>query len=135
MSGREGENAANHRVNHHKELRVYQAAFEAALEIFQLTKSFPAEEKYSLIDQVRRSSRSVCANITEAWRKRRYEAAFISKLNDAETEAAETQTWLEFAERFGYLDAATHQKLDAVYHRIIAQLITMETRPKDWLLK
>ena len=78
-------------INSYKELRVYQNAINAAVDIFTLTKNFPSEEKYSLIDQVRRSSRSVCANLAEAWRKRRYKAAFIAKLNDAESEACETQ--------------------------------------------
>lgn len=87
-----------------RELRVYVSAMEAAMEIFQISKSFPAEQKYSLTDQIRRSSRSVCANIGEAWRKRRYKAAFIAKLSDSETEACETQIWLEFALRCEYLD-------------------------------
>ena len=92
------------KINTHRELEVYQRAFDAALRIFELSKAFPAEETYSLIDQVRRSSRSVCANLAGAFRKRRYEAAFISKLTDAESEAAETQVWLEFAVRCEYLD-------------------------------
>jgi four helix bundle protein len=90
-------------VRHH-ELEVYRKAFEAAMRIFEITKSFPKEETYSLTDQIRRSSRSVCANIAEAWRKRRYEAAFISKINDAEGEAAETPTWLEFSVKCEYLN-------------------------------
>ena len=84
-------------IQSYRDLRVYQAAMDAAMDIFQLSKSFPAEEKYSLTDQIRRSSRSVCANIGEGWRKRRYKAAFIAKISDAETEACETQIWLEFA--------------------------------------
>ena len=83
----------------HQDLDVYKKAFEAAMQVFEFGKKFPKEEVYSLTDQIRRSSRSVCANLAEAWRKRRYEAAFVSKLNDAEAEAAETQTWLEFAVR------------------------------------
>jgi len=79
-------------IKSHRELRVWQDAMDAAMEIFNLTKSFPSDEKYSLVDQMRRSSRSVAANIAEAWRKRRYEAAFRSKLNDSESEACETQT-------------------------------------------
>ena len=81
-------------VRSHQDLEVYQLAFEAAMKIFELSKGFPIEERYSLIDQMRRSSRSVCANLAEAWRKRRYEAAFIAKLSDSEAEAAETQTWI-----------------------------------------
>ena len=79
-------------IKSHEELEVYQTAFDAAMKIFELSKKFPKEETYSLTDQIRRSSRSVCANVAEAWRKRRYQAAFISKLSDSETEAAETQT-------------------------------------------
>ena len=94
-------------IRSYRELRVYQAAFEAAMQIFELTKSFPAEERFSMTDQMRRASRSVCSNIAEAWRKRRYEAHFVSKLSDAETEAEETRVWLQFAQRCGYLtDAA-----------------------------
>src|SRR3954464_1127238 len=92
------------RVQKHTELEVYKKAFDAAMEIFQASKSFPKEETYSLTDQIRRSSRSVCANLAEAWRKRRYEAAFIAKLSDSESEAAETQVWIEFAVKCGYLD-------------------------------
>src|SRR5437870_5485969 len=87
----------------HQDIEVYKKAFEAAMQVFHLSKSFPKEETYSLTDQIRRSSRSVCANLAEAWRKRRYEAAFVSKLNDGEAEAAETQTWIEFAVRCKYL--------------------------------
>lgn len=84
----------------HTELEVYKKAFETAMEVFRVSKRFPKEEMYSLTDQVRRSSRSVCANLSEAWRKRRYEAAFVSKLSDSESEAAESQVWLEFAVKF-----------------------------------
>ena len=85
------------KIQTHRDLKVYAIAFDAAMRVFELSKHFPKEETYSLTDQIRRSSRSVCANIAEAWRKRRYEAAFVSKLIDCEREAAETQTWLEFA--------------------------------------
>ena len=87
----------------HDELIVYRKAFDAAMQIFERSKTFPKEETYSLTDQVRRSSRSVCANVAEAWRKRRYEKAFVSKLSDAESEAAETQVWLKFAVACGYM--------------------------------
>jgi four helix bundle protein len=93
------------KIESHRELEVYQLAFEAAMEIFEVTKSFPREEVYSLTDQIRRSSRSVCVNIAEAWRRRRYKGSFVYRLNDAEAEAAETQTWLEFAVKCNYLDA------------------------------
>src|SRR4051812_15797673 len=92
------------RIRTHNELEVYRRAFATAMEVFNASKGFPKEEKYSLTDQMRRSSRSVCANLVEAWRKRRYEAAFISKLSDAEAEAAETQMWLQFAVQCKYLD-------------------------------
>ena len=90
-------------IQSHQELEVYRMAFETAMQVFEVSKLFPREEIYALMDQMRRSSRSVCGNIAEAWRKRRYEAAFVSKLNDAEAEAAETQTWLHFAIECGYL--------------------------------
>src|SRR5271155_2279944 len=92
------------RVRTHCDLQVYQKALAFAMDIFALSKVFPKEETYSLTDQIRRSSRSVCANLAEAWRKRRYQAAFISKLSDSESEAAETQVWIEFAVKCGYLD-------------------------------
>ncbi len=85
------------KVRTHQDLEVYRKAFDSAMQIFEMSKSFPRDERYSLTDQIRRSSRSVCANLAEAWRKRRYEKAFISKLSDSESEAAETQVWLEFA--------------------------------------
>src|SRR3954468_12521341 len=91
------------RMQRHTELEVYQKAFAIAMEVFQISKRFPKEETYSLTDQIRRSARSVCANLAEAWRKRRYEAAFIAKLSDCESEAAETQVWLEFAVKCGYI--------------------------------
>src|SRR2546425_9939120 len=96
------------RIQSYKELQVYQRAMYEAMDIFQLTKCFPAEEKYSMVDQIRRSSRSVCANIAEAWRKRRYRKAFISKLADAESEACETQVWLEFAEKCKFINTLTN---------------------------
>ena len=95
-----------------KELQVYQRAFDSSLQIFNLSKCFPPEERYSLTDQMRRSSRSVCANIAEAWRKRRYPASFVSKLSDADAEAAETQVWLDQALACGYLNAEAHQQLN-----------------------
>lgn len=98
-------------IKTHKDLQVYQAAFKAATQIHQISMSFPPEEKYSLTDQVRRSSRSVCANIGEAFRKRRYPKSFIVKLSDSEAEAAETQIWLDFALEFGYIDNDKHALL------------------------
>ncbi|MDM9382151.1 four helix bundle protein [Chlorogloeopsis sp. ULAP01] len=102
--------------------------------IFELTKSFPVEECYSLTDQIRRSSRSVAANLSEAWRKRRYPAAFISKLNDAESEAAETQTWIEIALRCGYLKKDTALELDYRCEEVLSQLVAMASHPEKWTI-
>jgi four helix bundle protein len=121
-------------IQSHRDLEVYQMAFQAAMEIFRLTKSFPAEERYSLTDQIRRSSRSVCTNLAEAWRKRRYEGAFLSKLSDAEAEAAETQTWLEFAVECSYLEAKTARQLYQTYNNILGKLVRMINDPEPWLL-
>lgn len=123
------------RIHSHRELHVYENARNAAMELFELTKSFPIEEKYSLIDQVRRSSRSVCANLAEAWRKRRYKAAFIAKLSDCESEACETQVWLEFALLCKYIDEDTFTGLDKEYDRIISQLVRMIDGADDWIIK
>jgi len=111
-----------------RELDVYQLAFDTAMEIFEITKSFPKEEKFSLTDQIRRSSRSVCTNLAEGWRKRRYKAVFINKLSDAEQEAAETQTWLEFAWKCSYLDEEIFKKLDDRYEHVFAMLYNMERK-------
>ena len=119
-------------IKDHHELRVYQLAFESAMRIFELTRAFPREETYSLTDQIRRSSRSVCANIVEAWRKRRYPASFVSKLSDADTEAAETLVWLDFALRCGYLGKEKHAELTEHYNHICAQLTTMMNDPDAW---
>jgi len=99
------------KIRRHGELEVYKKAAELAMSIFEASKRFPKEETYSLVDQMRRSSRSVCANVAEAWRKRRYEAAFVSKLSDAESEAAETEVWIEFAVKCGYLDRGSRRYL------------------------
>jgi four helix bundle protein len=98
------------------------------MEIFEITKSFPKEEKFSLTDQIRRSSRSVCTNLAEAWRKRRYKAVFMNKLSDAEQEAAETQTWLEFALKCDYINEDVFKKLDDKYEHVFAMLITIERK-------
>jgi four helix bundle protein len=116
------------RISSVRDLEVYRLAFDTAMEIFEITKSFPKEEKYSLTDQVRRSSRSVCTNLAEGWRKRRYKAVFINKLSDAEQEAAETQTWLEFAWRCSYIKHEIFKKLDDKYEHVFAMLITMERK-------
>ena len=120
------------KIRAHTELEVYKIAFNAAMRIFEISKSFPKEEKYSLIDQMRRSSRSVCANIAEAFRKRRYPKAFILKLNDSEGEASETQTWLEFSFNCKYIDKTTTNDLIEEYNRIIGKLVTMSHQPEKW---
>src|ERR671932_639892 len=107
------------RIRTHRDLLVERRAFQAAMQVFRLSGGFPREETYSLTDQIRRSSRSVCACLAEAWRKRRYEAAFISKLSDVEAEAAETQVWLEFAVSCGYLTKAEAGKLYQEYEAVI----------------
>ncbi|MEP6911147.1 MAG: four helix bundle protein [bacterium] len=121
-------------ISSYKELRVYQAAMKAAMRIFELTKHFPIEERYSLTDQIRRSSRSVCSNIGEAWRKRRYQAHFVSKLSDSEGEAEETRVWLEFSWRCGYLPKDEALDLDQEYDQIIGQLVRMIDRADQWLV-
>lgn len=119
-------------VRRHRDLEVYQKAYATSMRIFELSKAFPAEERYSLTDQVRRSSRSVCANLAEGWRKRRCPAAFVSKLTDSEGEAAETQTWLEFAKDCGYITQSQFEVLYAEYDAVLGMLVNMATRPKDW---
>jgi four helix bundle protein len=130
--GRVGEGGKKERLKSYRELRVYRGAFDAAMKVFELTKQFPVYERYSLVDQIRRSSRSVCANLAEAWRKRRYEAHFVAKLSDAESEAEETRVWLEFAVRCGYLGSKDAAVLDTEYDQIIAQLVRMISKPSDW---
>jgi four helix bundle protein len=122
-------------IRGYRELRVYQSAMDGAMEIFELTKRFPSEEKYSMVDQMRRSSRSVCANIAEAWRKRRYPAHFVSKLSDAEGEAEETRVWIEFARRCNYLQIAHAETLDETYDRILSQLVSMISHPEQWTIR
>lgn len=122
-------------VKVHSDLEVYQLAFAVAMEIFELSKKFPVEERYSLTDQMRRSSRSVCANMAEAWRKRRYQAAFVAKLSDCESEAAETQVWIEFAVKCGYLDREIARKLYKEYDQIIGKLVNMIQNASAWVVK
>lgn len=122
-------------IKSHEDLEVYKMAFDVAMRIFELSKKFPVEEKYSLTDQIRRSSRSVCANLAEAWRKRRYQAAFIAKLNDCESEAAETQTWLKFAVKCNYLDVDTGRELYGTYNRVLGILVTIINNPSPWIIK
>jgi len=121
-------------IKSHKELIVYQIAFKSSMEIFHISKSFPKDEIYSLTSQIRRSSRSVSANLTEAFRKRRYEKAFISKLSDSEAEAAETQVWLDYSLECGYLSINSHEKLCMEYDKIIGMIVIMIMHPEKWSL-
>lgn len=99
-------------VGNFRDLTVYKKAFSIAMEIFQVTKSFPGEEKFSLTDQIRRSSRSVCATIGEAYRKRQYKAHFVSKSSDADMENTETRVWLDFAKNCNYITEEVWKDLD-----------------------
>jgi len=121
-------------VRHFRDLEVYQNALRVGLRVFSLTKRFPSEERFALTDQIRRSSRSVCANIAEAWRKRRYTAAFVAKLNDAEGEAAETQVHIEFALHHQYVGEAEFREIDDEYERVLGQLVRMIDHPEKWVV-
>ena len=122
------------RITSHRQLEVCAKAFEASMRIFEISKSLPREEAYSLTDQIRRSSRSVCANVAETWRKRRYAAAFISKLSDAEAEAAETQTWLEYVVKCRYATRDSIAPLYREYNSILKTLVGMINHADTWLL-
>lgn len=120
------------KIRSHRELDTFKLAFDCALEIFELSKEFPTEEKYSLTDQIRRSNRSVCANLAEAFRKRKYPKHFVSKLSDCEGEASETQVWLDFALKFNYISKEQFCSLDERYEKIIGKLVTMASQPEKW---
>ena len=122
-------------IRKHTDMEVYQRAFAVALRLFQLSRIYPVEERYSLTDQGRRSSRSVRSNLAEAWRKRRYPAAFFSKLSDCESEAAEPQVWTQFAVKCGYLERAVARKLYTEYDDILGMLVSIINHPIPWLLK
>ena len=130
--GRQGEGGV--KIQRHTDLDVYTKAFDSAMDIFHASKVFPKEEMYSLTDQIRRSSRSVCANLAEAWRKRRYEAAFVAKLSDAESEAAETQVWLEFAVKCNYLERDQAATLYQSYEETLRMLVAMINAPQSWVI-
>ena len=115
-------------IRHFRDLDVYQRAFKAAMELFEITKTFPSEEKYSMVDQVRRYSRSVCSSISEGWRKRNYEAVFRNKMTDSMQEASETQCWLEFAQACRYISNDTFIRMDKEYENIIGMLIMIEKK-------
>lgn len=119
-------------VKRFRDLRVYRDAFSLAREIYHVSKEWPAEERYALTDQIRRSSRSVCANIAEAWRKRRYPKYFISKLSDSDAETAETRVWLDFAVDCEYVSQDQYEDLDARYDRIQGSLVKMMTESARW---
>lgn len=122
-------------IKHFRDLLVYQKAFKCSMGIFNITKTFPANEKYSLVDQIRRSSRSVCSNIAEAWRKRKYSLVFKNKLTDAMQESSETQCWLEFALHCKYIDEDTFNRLDSECEEVIAMLNSMELNAEKFCFK
>lgn len=122
------------KILRHTDLEVYRKGFDTAMRVFELSKSFPKEETYSLTDQIRRSSRSVCANLAEGWRKRRYQNAFVSKLNDSEAEAAETQVWLQFAVKSGYLERDAAAPLYEAYEEVMKMLVDMIVHPEHWVI-
>ena len=122
-------------IKSHEELEAYKMAFDAAMTIYELSKKFPVEERYSLTDQIRRSSRSVCANLAEAWRKRRYQAAFVAKLSDSEAEAAETQVWIKFAVKCSYIEIEQARELYKTNNQILKGLVNMIHNPEKWTIK
>lgn len=122
------------KITHHWQLDVYKLSVEAAMRLFELSKKFPREEMYSLTDQMRRSSRSVSGHVSEGWRRRPYEEASCDKLNGAEGEAAETQTWIEYSVRCAYLTAKEGREFHRTYDRILGKLVKMQHNPEPWLL-
>jgi four helix bundle protein len=127
LSGRSNQQRTDARG--HRDLRVYQLAYKLAMEVFRCTKTFPEDERYSLISQMRRSSRSVAANIAEGYRKRQYPSMFASKLADSDAEATETQVWLDFARDCGYLSIARHENLTKGYEEVGRMLNGMISNP------
>ena len=119
-------------IKFHQDLKVYQKSFETAQQIYELSKAFPKKELYSLTDQIRRSSRSVTANVSEAWGKRRYEKSFIAKLTDSEGEARETQTWSQVAYACNYINEEQFNNLHHQYNQIIGMLINMINQSEKW---
>lgn len=117
----------------HRDLKVYQLAYKLAMDIFKASKSFPKEEKYSLTDQIRRSSRSIAANIAEGFRKRQYPKMFVSKLADADGEATETQVWLDFAHDCEYMPPEIHAELIKGYEDVGKMLGTMMSMPEKFM--
>lgn len=117
----------------YKDLLAFKKGYSLAMEIFSITKKFPPEEKFSLTDQIRRSSRSVCTNITEAYRRRRYKDYFISKLNDAETENAETQVWLDFSRDCKYINSEEYIALSSLNDEVAKLIWYMINNPDKFL--
>ena len=117
-----------------KELTVYQKAYSLAMQVFEISKRFPPEERWALTGQIRRSSRSICNNLREAWAKRRYEAHFTSKLTDCDGEANETDTSLDFAHDSGYITTEEHKALVSVNEEVCKMLGSMIRNPKPFLL-
>jgi four helix bundle protein len=117
-----------------KDLKVYQKAYTLAMEIFNTSKRWPPEEKFSLTDQIRRSSRSVCSNLREAWAKRRYEAHFISKLTDADGENSETHTWLDFVKDCHYFSETEHRYLVEECQAVGAMLGSMVKNSASYII-
>jgi len=127
--------ATRQKIVHHWQLEVFQFARELSQQFFRVSKTFPAEEKFSLTDQGRRASRAVSAMIAEAWRRRKYEAAFVNKLNEAEGEAAEAQVWVMHAVDCEYLTKAEGRDLHRLCDRILGKLVNMGNNPGPWLLR
>lgn len=121
-------------ANSFNDLMVYQKAFETAMEIYRVSRSFPPEERYSLTSQIIRSSRSVCGNIAEGWRKRRYPKLFENKLTDADGEATETQNWLNFALACDYIDNKTYRRIYEEYNEILSIITSMIINSDKWTL-
>jgi four helix bundle protein len=119
-------------IKSYRNLRVYQKAFNISNEIYEFSKSFPKEEIYSLTSQIRRSSRSVSANIAEAFRRRKYPRSFSNKLNESEAEASETQNWLDYCIKYNFISQSTHEKLFQEYENIIGMLVNMQKHPEKW---
>lgn len=121
-------------IQKHQELRVYQIAFESAMQIFELTQQFPSHEGLLLALKLIQASRSICAHVAEAWQKRRYQRAFVAKLTEAAAKGAEIQTWLEFAVLCGYLDPELGQELHGRYNEVLTGLTRLITNAAAWSL-
>ena len=123
------------RIQFHWQLDVYQLSVEAAMEIYQISTKFPKEEVHSLTNQIRRASRSISGQIAEGWRRRKYEAMFVNKMNEAEGEATETQVWLESAVKCEYMSRDDVTRLHKKYDEILGRLVNMGNNPNKWVLK